>query len=129
VADVRSDIYSLGAVGYFLLSGQSPFSGEGMQRLRSSLVEEPTPLAERNSDVPADLQAVIHRCLRRDPEERFADVQALDKALADCVCAASWSSGEAATWWQTAGVAPMVGTEFGGATPGRANGGKKNGTC
>jgi len=111
VADVRSDIYSLGAVGYFLLSGQPPFKGEGMHQIRSSLLQEPASLRDLRAGVPADLEAVIQRCLRRDPDERFAEIQALDKALADCNCAASWSSEDAALWWQSAAIPVPAGTE------------------
>jgi serine/threonine-protein kinase len=119
VADVRSDIYSLGAVGYFLLSGRAPFSGRGMEQVLTSLAQEPAPLRELRAEVPADLAAVIQRCLRRDPEERFADIRLVDIALADCVCAASWSSEEAAVWWRAANVPVMAATESpGGRTPG-----------
>jgi serine/threonine protein kinase len=109
----------LGAVGYFLLSGNTPFSGRGMQQILTSLVQEPTPLRDLRPDAPEDLEAVIHRCLRRDPEERFADILLVDKALAACVCAASWSSREAAAWWQAADNPIMAGTECPhGVTPG-----------
>jgi tRNA A-37 threonylcarbamoyl transferase component Bud32 len=119
VADVRSDIYSLGAVGYFLLSGRAPFSGRGMEQILTSLAQEPTPLRELRPEVPADLAAVIQRCLRRDPEERFADIRLVDNALAACVCAASWSSEEAAVWWRAANVPVMAATESpAGRTPG-----------
>jgi serine/threonine-protein kinase len=119
VADVRSDIYSLGAVGYFLLSAQAAFGGRGMEQILTSLAQEPTPLRELRPEVPADLEAVIQRCLRRNPEERFADIQLVDKALAACDCAASWSSEEAAAWWRAAGDPALAGTEsVGGRTPG-----------
>ena len=110
-ADVRSDIYGVGAVGYFLLSGQAPFSGRGMEQFLTSLANEPTPLRDLHPEVPADLEALILRCLRRDPEERFANIQLVDEALAACVCAGSWSSAEAATWWRAAGSSVLVGTE------------------
>ncbi|HXY37292.1 MAG TPA: serine/threonine-protein kinase [Planctomycetaceae bacterium] len=111
VADVRSDIYSLGAVGYFLLCGRSPFGGPVVDQIRTSLLQEPAPLRDLRRDIPSDLEAVIHRCLRRDPDERFADVHLLDQALAVCECSASWSSVEAAAWWRGAGVSVMAGVE------------------
>jgi serine/threonine-protein kinase len=100
ITDVRSDIYSLGAVGYFLLTGQTPFIGQQIQQILSSPVQEPTPVRELRRDVPADLEAVIERCLRRDPEKRFADIHLVDQALAACACASSWTSEEAAEWWR-----------------------------
>jgi serine/threonine-protein kinase len=110
-ADVRSDIYSLGAVGYFLLTGQTPFSGRQMQQILTSLLLEPAPVRALRPEVPADLEAVIQRCLRRDPEERFADIQGVDQALAACTSAASWGSEEAAAWWRALPVPVMVSTE------------------
>jgi serine/threonine-protein kinase len=115
VADVRSDIYSLGAVGYFLLTGRAPFSGRAMDQIRTSLLDEAPPLRDLRPDVPADLESVIQGCLRRDPDERFADIQQMDKALAACECADSWNAMEAATWWRAADVAVMAGTEGPGA--------------
>jgi serine/threonine-protein kinase len=110
VADVRSDIYSLGAVGYFLLTGQTPYSGRRMQQTATSVVLEPIPLRELRPELPADLEAVIQRCLRRDPEERFADIGVVDQALAACACATSWTSAEAAAWWREITVPVMAGT-------------------
>jgi eukaryotic-like serine/threonine-protein kinase len=110
-ADVRSDIYSLGAVGYFLLSGQAPFGGRGIQQIVTSLTQEPTPLRELRPDVPAGLEIVIHRCLRRNPDERFANIQLVDKALTDCACSTAWNSEEASAWWQAAGDTVRGGSE------------------
>jgi serine/threonine-protein kinase len=101
-ADVRSDIYSLGAVGYFLLAAQTPFSGRRTHQIVLAPVLEPTPLRALCPEVPADLEAVILRCVRRNPEERFANITSLDQALAACHCGSSWNSVEAAAWWRTA---------------------------
>jgi hypothetical protein len=98
-----ADIRSLGAVGYFLLSGQAPFGGRGLQQIVTSLTQEPTPLNELRKEVPAELTAVIHRCLRRNPNERFADIEQVGKALGECTCALAWNSRHAAGWWQSAG--------------------------
>jgi serine/threonine-protein kinase len=101
VADGRSDIYGLGAVAYFLLSGQTPFSGRRPQQVVASATLGPVPLREVRPEVPADLAAVVQRCLKWNPEERFANIRMVDEALAACACAASWGSQEAAAWWQT----------------------------
>jgi serine/threonine-protein kinase len=110
VADVRSDIYSLGAVGYFLLTGQPPFSGRQIHQVMSQALEA-TPLRALRPDIPADLAAIIQRCLRQDPKERFADSHLVDDALAACDCATSWNSTEAAAWWSKNSVAAVPGIE------------------
>lgn len=110
-AGVRSDIYSLGAVGYFVLTGRDPFCGREMRQFWT----EPTPLRDLRPEVPRDLGAVILKCLRADPEERYADIQQLDEALGACDCAADWSSAEAVAWWQTAGDPATATTEAPGA--------------
>jgi len=119
VADVRSDIYSLGAVGYFLLSGKAPFSGKGVEPILTALAQEPSPLRELRPEVPADLEAVLHCCLRREPAQRFADIHLLDQALAACACATTWSSDEAAAWWRDAGEPILPASQsLDGDTPG-----------
>lgn len=81
--DARSDIYSLGALGYFILTGQPPFAGRsGVKMLAAHLYESPQPLTVLRLDVPADLEAIVLRCLAKKPEERFPDVESLDAALA-----------------------------------------------
>jgi serine/threonine-protein kinase len=84
--DARSDIYSVGALAYFLLAGLPPFAGRtGMKLIAAHLYEVPEPLTRRRPDLPADLDAVIRRCLAKEPEKRFLDVESLDRALAACL--------------------------------------------
>jgi serine/threonine-protein kinase len=84
--DARSDIYSVGALAYFLLTGRPPFAGRtGMKLIAAHLTETPEPLSRHRPDVPAALEAVILRCLAKDPEKRFLDVESLDRALAACL--------------------------------------------
>jgi serine/threonine-protein kinase len=81
--DVRSDIYSLGALAYFLLTGRPPFAGRStINTLAAHLYEKPQPPSEFRPDVPADLEAVVLRCLAKEPAERFQDVKSLERALA-----------------------------------------------
>jgi len=82
VVTPASDIYSLGAVGYFLLTGKEPFSGSSaMQVMLAHLREAPQPVRELRPDVPSVLASVIERCLAKDPFERFSSAAMLEEAL------------------------------------------------
>jgi serine/threonine-protein kinase len=86
--DARSDIYSVGALAYFLLTGRPPFAGRsGMKLIAAHLYETPEPLSRHRPDVPADLEAVVHRCLAKDPSARFPNARSLDDSLAACAAA------------------------------------------
>jgi serine/threonine-protein kinase len=99
--DARSDIYSLGAVAYFLLTGQPPFvRATAIQTLAAHLGEPVVPLSHLQPGTPADLQAVVLRCLEKRPARRFADIGALEQALTQCACTSPWSSEQSAAWWQ-----------------------------
>ena len=77
-----SDIYSLGALGYFMLSGTSPFAGRmPMRMLAAHLYETPPPLATRGIVVPHEVEAVIMRCLAKAATDRYADMASLGNAL------------------------------------------------
>jgi serine/threonine-protein kinase len=108
--DARGDIYSVGALAYFLLTGRPPFAGRsGVKVLAAHLYEAPAPLTDCRPDLSADLEAVVLRCLSKQPGGRHADVHALEAALAGCETAAGWSTREAASWWRAAvasGAAP-----------------------
>jgi serine/threonine-protein kinase len=99
--DPRSDIYSLGALAYHLLTGQPPFVRPTlMQTLIAHVCDPPTPPRQLRDEVPADLQAVVLRCMEKDPAQRFLDARSLEKALADCTAANLWTEKRAADWWQ-----------------------------
>ncbi len=71
-ADIRSDIYSLGATFYFLLSGRPLFAdGSVTDKLRSHAQFEPESLHSLRDDVPVDLAAIISKMVAKDPDERF----------------------------------------------------------
>ncbi len=100
--DARSDIYSVGGVAYFLLTGQPPFPREtAMMMLMAHAYEPVVPPSRLRPGVPDDLQAVVLRCLEKDPARRFPDADSLGKALAACRDAGSWGDDRAAAWWRT----------------------------
>jgi serine/threonine-protein kinase len=89
--DARSDIYSLGAVAFFALSGRPPFQGRRLGQVLAAHRAEKAPLLlEVRSDVPADLAAVVARCLAKDPTDRFPSARELERALVQCECGADW---------------------------------------
>jgi len=81
-ADARSDLYGLGMVGHFLLSGRVPLRGAtAAETLAKHLTESAPPLASIVPGLPTALSAAIDRCLERDPGLRFADGEALARAI------------------------------------------------
>jgi serine/threonine-protein kinase len=99
--DTGGDLYSLGAVMFFALTGRPPFVGKTLGQLLAAHRSEPPPrLTDLRPDVPADLAAVVVRCLAKDPADRFSSAADLDRVLKQCPCAADWSAEQAAEWWQ-----------------------------
>ena len=105
-AGEASDIYALGGVAYYLLTGQPPFSGNAFEVLIAHARREPTPLSESVTSIPADLEQVVLRCLAKSPDERYPDARSLEQALAACECADAWTDEDAAEWWLTAEQQP-----------------------
>jgi serine/threonine-protein kinase len=109
--DGRSDLYGLGGVAYFLVTGQQPFVREtAMQMLLAHAYEKVVPPGQMRPDLPADLEAVILRCLEKEPGKRFADARELDRALAACRDAGAWTDEDAAAWWDAHGL-PVPGAD------------------
>jgi serine/threonine-protein kinase len=100
--DARSDLYSVGSVGYFLLCGRPPFVASSPMQVMQSVVEQtPDPLSVHRPDVPPDLQAVLMRCLAKDPQDRFPSARILCEELQKCQCSVEWTRADAEAWWQS----------------------------
>jgi serine/threonine-protein kinase len=99
--DARSDIYNVGAVAYFLTTGQLLFDRDStVEMLHAHAYEPLVPSPEFTERVPNDLQAVILRCLEKEPERRYPDAATLEKALAACEGVHPWTPERAEEWWQ-----------------------------
>lgn len=102
--DGRSDIYALGALAYFLLTGRPPFADPSpLKAAAAQLYEIPDPPSRHCPNLPADVEAIVLRCLAKAPWDRFPDVSSVDEALGACASAGDWSGREAAAWWRGKG--------------------------
>ena len=101
VPDCRGDLYSLGAVAYFLLTGRPPFIDENpiMLIVAHATTSVPT-FADVGADVPQELGEVILKCLARDPSARFHSARELLGALETCEYGNQWTWRDAERWWQ-----------------------------
>jgi hypothetical protein len=99
-SEPSGDLYALGAVGYFLITGRHVFDGRTVAEIIAHhLHTEPVPPSERlGAPVPGDLEAVILQCLRKDPRERPSNARALRDALNRCRVE-PWTKADAVAWW------------------------------
>jgi eukaryotic-like serine/threonine-protein kinase len=100
--DARSDLYSLGAVAYFLLTGEHVFDAPTVVEVCGHhLHTPPTPPSERlRRPLPADLERLILACLEKDPARRPQTAAELGATLAALPCRNEWTQATAATWWR-----------------------------
>ncbi|GGH70313.1 serine/threonine protein kinase [Phaeocystidibacter marisrubri] len=99
-SDLRSDIYALGAVAYYMLAGQSLFRFSTEIDIMFQVINtEPDPLHEINTQVPQEVSDLIHRCLEKDPEKRPQTARELHASLKELSGKYPWDSEKARKWW------------------------------
>lgn len=96
--DPRSDIYALGIVMHYLLTGETPFTGKSaLEVIMAHARKSPPPLP---SHVSESLAAVVARCLAKEPSQRFQSADDLKCALRHCVAEDQWTWKRANEWWK-----------------------------
>ena len=100
-AEPRSDLYALGCVGYWLVTGHRVFeSSDAIDAIECHRDERPTPPSRRSVlEVSAEFDAVILDCLEKDPAARPASAVALAARLAD-LPGPGWDQEQARAWWR-----------------------------
>ena len=100
--DRRADVYALGCVAYYLLTGRQVFESDSpMRALIDHVSTEPSaPSVHAKYHVPADLDAIVLACLAKDPQKRPPDAKTLRHILHDCQTCSLWSNTEAEEWWR-----------------------------
>jgi serine/threonine-protein kinase len=80
--DRRADVFSFGVLAYEFLSGRKPFEGKSRAAILDAVASSPAaPLAEVAPDLPSRLAQLVERCLRKDPEERYASMEPVRREL------------------------------------------------
>lgn len=99
--DGRSDLYAVGAVGYYLLTGGPVFNGNTILELcRQHTEQTPTSPSQRAGVVVNhDVEQLIMQCLAKRPEDRPATAEVLEDQFAACTVAATWTRESAKQWW------------------------------
>lgn len=100
--DFRCDLYAVGAVGYFLVTGQNVFTGNSvvdvcLQQLAAAPV---TPSKRAGRQIDADLEEILMSCLAKDRDERPESANELMTRLAQCQAIDKWSPQQALQWWE-----------------------------
>ncbi|TWT76328.1 Serine/threonine-protein kinase PknB [Planctomycetes bacterium CA13] len=98
--DARTDLYSVGTVAYYLLTGQTPLSREtAFETMMAQLNQMPKRPSELRPNIPDDLGRVVMRCLAKNPANRYGSASELQLALRQCECAGKWTQQLASAWW------------------------------
>ncbi len=96
-----SDLYALGGVGYYLLTGHNVFEGaSAVEICAMHLHHPPVPPSERSGrEIPSDLEMILMSCLAKDPRDRPPNAHAMAEMLARCAGFNHWSQRRAQQWW------------------------------
>jgi len=98
-SELRSDIWAIGVIMYLLYTGELPFYSDNEKFLIDLILEqEPTPPRELNPDLPPELEAIILKCLKKNPRERYPSALALKADLIRCFPEYGWQPRSSEAW-------------------------------
>jgi serine/threonine protein kinase len=109
-ADLRSDLYALGAVGYFLLAGRPPFEATTDLSLAYHVVHTPAAPIEQAAkfETPAKLAQIVMQCLAKRPDDRPQSATAIAAVLDALTAETPWPQHAARAWWEANPVTAPV---------------------
>jgi eukaryotic-like serine/threonine-protein kinase len=101
--DRRADVYAVGCVAYFLLTGQLVFEADTpMKMLMQHVHARPVPPSQRTElRIPRELDELVLSCLEKDPMNRPQNAEELFRMAVSCKTCETWSQATARNWWQT----------------------------
>ncbi|TWT55478.1 Serine/threonine-protein kinase PknB [Thalassoglobus neptunius] len=100
VSDARADIYALGCVAYYVLTGKTPFQeANAVKLLLAHAQQTPVSLRSHNPNVSEELDAIVLKCLEKNPDDRFQSVEELREALKSVPVTETWTRERAQEWW------------------------------
>jgi len=108
VVDGRADLYALGCVAYWMLTGQQVFEGDSsIATILKHVRDAPVPPSRRTEIyIPPELEAIILACLEKDPANRPRDAADLAQRLSSVRFARLWTVDRAREWWDAHGPKP-----------------------
>ncbi len=100
--DARADLYGLGCVAYWMLTGRTVFESKSPMRVLADHVQtQPVPPSQRTElPIPEDLEYLVLACLEKHPDRRPQTAAELEASLAALVIEPAWTAAKAAAWWR-----------------------------
>ncbi len=100
--DARADVYGVGCLAYFMITGRLVFEADDWERVKTMHVKEPVvpPSRRTEFDVPGEMDGVILKCLEKDPKRRYQTIAEVAEALGEIPTEENWTRARARQAWE-----------------------------